>query len=68
MTEDPYVKHLSQDAETFRALADLVEPQAETEKKKAMVQVARGLAEVCEMMAEYRIKELEITEREVQAS
>jgi hypothetical protein len=49
--QDPYAKEFRRQAETFRSLANLVEPKADTEKKKGMVLVARGLAEVCDMLA-----------------
>jgi hypothetical protein len=50
-TKNPYSKEFLRQAETFRSLANLVEPKADTEKKKGMVLVARGLAEVCDMLA-----------------
>jgi hypothetical protein len=47
--KNPYDKEFRRQAETFRSLANLVEPKADTEKK-GMVLVARGLAEVCDML------------------
>lgn len=49
-TKNPYAKEFRRQAETFRSLTNLVEPKADTEKKKGMVLVARGLAEVCDML------------------
>ena len=58
-----YAEEFRIQAETFRALACLAEPRAETESDRGMIAVALGLAEVCEMLAEDREEAVE--EREV---
>ena len=47
-----YAEEFRRKAEVFRALARLAEPHAEAERSRVLVEVALGLAEVCEMLAE----------------
>jgi hypothetical protein len=57
--EDVYVKEFRRQRDGLKALANLVEPKADTERTRCMIIVARGLAEVCEMLAFLRIDQLE---------
>ena len=57
--EDVFVSAFRNQRDAFNALANLVETEDDDEKTKSMVRAARRLAEVCEMLANCRIEQLE---------
>ena len=62
--QDPYAREFRRKAEVFRALARLAEPHAEAERSRVLVEVALGLAEVCEMLAEAQMEPDEVPEED----